>query len=127
LGNDPANTKKPGEWFLKEAHKRVKAIHGIADKKTAGEDPAKAAAAKAEADKKAKEESDRKVKEAAIAARKNGGKMPTTLGGVPSAGENDLGKDNEGEFAHLNGLNGMDLEVAVAGMTPEQQDRWARL
>ena len=31
LAANPANAKKDGDWFLNEAHRRVKALHGIAE------------------------------------------------------------------------------------------------
>ncbi len=46
--------------------------------------------------------------------------IPQTLGSVPAAEVND-----SSEFSHLNTLDGVDLEEAVAKMSPEKQDRWA--
>lgn len=121
LAGNRANDGKPGEWFLAEAHKRVKAIHNVGKTALGKENDVEAA-------RKEKEEAERKAKEKAIAARgKDKSKLPTDLGKVPAAGANDVGKDGEGEFGHLDGLTGMDLEVAVAAMTPDQQDRWARM
>lgn len=122
LANDTKNGQRPGEWFLREAHKRVKAIHGLTTKT----DTAADAAAKAEAEKKAKAEAERIAKEkAAIERGKGKDGLPKTLGGLPAAGAAEVGT-NDGEFSHLDSLGGMELETAVARMTPEQQERWAR-
>lgn len=45
------------------------------------------------------------------------------LGAAPAAAAAEVG---QGEFAHLENLQGLDLEAAVAGMTAEQRDRWTR-
>lgn len=46
--------------------------------------------------------------------------LPKTLGDVPAAAENTDG----GEFAHMDKLDGMEYETAVARMTPEQRARF---
>jgi len=45
--------------------------------------------------------------------------MPKTLGNLPKAGDND-----QSEFSHLASLDGMDLEAALAKLTPEQEARY---
>jgi hypothetical protein len=45
------------------------------------------------------------------------------LGAAPAAAPADVGG---GEFTHLDNLQGLDLEAAVAGMTADQRDRWTR-
>jgi len=103
------NDEKSGRWFLREAHKQVM--------KDIGRKPAAAADAAAEtpAQKKA----------AAAAARKTDPKkLPQTLAKVPAA--DAAGDGDDPEFGHLEGLDGLDLEDAVARMTPAQQDKWAR-
>lgn len=127
LANDPKNADKPGEWFLREAHKQVKAELGIGDKGVAPSKEQKSAAAKA------KEEADRKAKEAAAAKRAAASgkdKLPKTVGDLPAAGAADIGKDGEGEFAEAQALlekgDSMALEAYIAGKSPEWQDRWAR-
>jgi hypothetical protein len=47
--------------------------------------------------------------------------LPPTLGGLPAAAMNTAG---EGEFAHLERLNGPAYEAALARLTPEQHDRY---
>ncbi len=45
------------------------------------------------------------------------------LGATPAASPAETGG---GEFAHLETLSGLDLERAVAAMTPDQRERWAQ-
>jgi hypothetical protein len=94
LANDPENANQPGEWFLQEAHKHVKQQYGLG---------------------KQEQKPDPKPRTPDL---KN---IPPTLGRLPSADEGDAGKN---EFAHLDKLDGMDLEKALAKMPKEQQDRW---
>lgn len=47
--------------------------------------------------------------------------VPTTLADAPAAAEN---QDGGGEFANVDKLEGMDYELAVAKMTPEQKARF---
>lgn len=49
-------------------------------------------------------------------------KAPPSLRDIPAAAASDTGG---GEFSHLEKLSGIDLEAAVARMSPEQQARWA--
>jgi hypothetical protein len=123
LAGKEENADKPGEWFLREAHKKVKATFKIADKGTTPD--AKAAAAKAAAAKKATEEAARKR---AQASGKD--KVKPNLGGLPAAGDVDLGKDGEGEFSEAEALmekgDSMKLEAYIAGKSAEWQERWAR-
>lgn len=98
LAADDANNDKPGEWFLKEAHKRVLALHGLTEK-TVKQDPPP--------------------------SRKPGnGSVPSTLAHVPG-GDNpaDIGGN---EFADLDGLEGDELETAIARMTPAQREKFAK-
>lgn len=53
---------------------------------------------------------------------KNNRPIPPNLGNVPAADINDV--NNRGEFDHLQKLEGMDLENALAKMTPEQERRY---
>jgi hypothetical protein len=98
LANDPANNDKPGEWFLKEAHKRVLALHGLTEK-TVKQDPPP--------------------------SRKPGKEsVPSTLAHVPG-GDNpaDIGGN---EFADLDGLDGDELEMAIHRMTPAQREKYSK-
>lgn len=108
---------KSSRWFLEEAHKGVKAKLGLKP----STDTAAAKAAAAEAAEKTRKESEAKAK--ALAARKvDKTKLPASLGGAPQAGEDDTG--GESEFAHLDDLEGMDLENALAKMKPEEAARY---
>ncbi|NTV43687.1 MAG: hypothetical protein HGA63_10355 [Syntrophobacteraceae bacterium] len=50
-----------------------------------------------------------------------GTNLPKTLGGLPASGANETSKD---EFSFLDGLEGVELEMAVAKLTPEQERRY---
>lgn len=100
LSNNSANDDKPGEWFLREAHKRVRALHGLTDGKPADPEPPKP-----------------NTKRAADVSA-----IPATLAQVPGGdGPGDLA----GEFADMDGLEGEELERAIARMTPAQREKFA--
>ena len=115
LAADPANKDKDSSWFLKEAHRVVKAELGLGKagvKEPGGED------AKAAAEKKTRE-----AAAAAAAARRPDRKgLPKGLAGVPAAGGDSTG--DEGEFASLDKLSGIELESALARLPKEQADRY---
>lgn len=121
LGANKANENKSGEWFLQEAHRRVCEIHKIGKAKPAAEDKSAAAqaAAKAKADAEAKAKAERAAK-----AADNRSKLGKDLGALPTAGAEDVA--GEGEFAHLDGLNGLELENAIARLKPDEAERYAR-
>lgn len=97
LGADPRNSEKQMEWFLQEAHRLVKAKNGIATTQPT-------------------------VKEAAVARKSPVGDLPKSLAQVPGGeGPGDLG----GEFVNLDKLSGMELENALAKMTPDQRERYS--
>lgn len=101
------NGDKPMGWFLREAHRQVKASFGLVTvPKTAKPDDAGKPAAAGE---------QRKAKAPDLT------KVPPNIRTAPSAAAAEDG----GEFSHLATLSGMALEKAVARMTPEQQNRWA--
>lgn len=101
LANDDANADRPSSWFLEEAHRQVKEQFNI---KTATRDAPKPK----------------------IPARKPDLRsIPKTLADVPSAGSDDASTGDD-EFAHLDKLEGLDLERAVAKMSEAQKERWAR-
>lgn len=104
LANNPANAERPMEWFLSEAHKRVLALHGLA--------PARPAAS-ASAD---------PVAEAKAKRRPPVDAVPKSIAGVPGGdGPGDVG----GEFAHLDQLEGWELEEAIARLSPAQRAKYA--
>lgn len=98
LASDPKHAAKPGEWFLREAHKAVKASF-----KTAGV-PA----------------SDEQKPAAPSRAPDLSG-VPPSLSRMPPAAE---ATTNEDEFAHMRNLAGPAYERAIAAMTQEQLDRF---
>lgn len=99
----PENADKPMRWFLDEGHKCVKALHGIGDVKPSGGEK-----------QDAKTVTNRKPPVEAA---------PKTLAQVPgSDGPGDLA----GEFADLDNLEGMELEQAIARMSPAQRERYAK-
>jgi hypothetical protein len=110
LALDPANAGHDGEWYLKEAHKQVMSEF---------EQTAQALGFKrGEAPKPPKDA----VREAVAARRQTA--TAKSLSTLPAAAQ-DTGHDNA-EFSGLDRLDGEDLENAIARMSPEQQDRWAR-
>lgn len=94
LATDPKNSERDADWFLRGAHAAMKADLGITTRQKSG-DPA--------------------------AARVDNVEIPPTLRGVPPAAVSEIGSN---EFVHLDNLNGVDLERAVAAMSDAQRDRW---
>ena len=98
LANMPEHADKDGDWYLREAHKRVLALHGIAIGKPA--DPPKPVS--------------------------NRGKTPLAdapqnLANVPgSDGPGDVGS----EFAYLDDLDGFEIEDALKKMSPAQRQKY---
>lgn len=106
LAAHPKNGDKTFDWFLTEAHKRVKALHGITDKKEGPSDPPKKDDPPAKPSRKPPLDA-----------------APKTLAHVPgSDGPGDVG----GEFADLDALEGMELEQALAKLSPAQRDRYLK-
>lgn len=100
LANDPKNEDKGMDWFLQEAHKRVRALHGLAEPPKPRDTPA-AANERRKPDLKA---------------------VPPNLSQVPGG---DGPGDVAGEFADVDGLEGVELEEAIARMTPAQRERYS--
>lgn len=98
LADKPENADKPMDWFLQEAHKRVKALHGVA--------PAPK----------------RETVEEAVAKRKAPvSAMPKNLSQVPGS---DGPGDVDGEFADIERLEGLEYEAAIAKLTPAQREKF---
>lgn len=94
------NVGRPMDWFLRQAHQRVKALHGVAAPVTA---PPPSAAPPS-----------RKPPLAAI---------PPNLSQVPgSDGPGDVGE----EFGDVLALDGMEYEAALARMSPVQREKFLR-
>lgn len=99
LAGKDENADKPMSWFLSEAHKRVNALHGVT--------------APAPADAPAPSPNRKPPIDAA----------PKNLSQVPGGdGPGDVGS----EFAHLDGLDGDDLEHAIGKMSPAQREKYAK-
>lgn len=103
LASDDANASRPAEWFLAEAHKRVKALHGVAT-------TAPSADARQQTTKPTSRKPDLKA-------------VPKTLAHVPGS---DGSGDVESEFADLYRLDGLEYETAIARMSPAQREKFAR-
>jgi hypothetical protein len=100
LAAKPEHADKSMDWFLAEAHKRVMALHGVAQ------------APKRET-----------IDDAKAKRKPPVGAVPKTLAQVPgSDGPGDVG----GEFADVEALDGWDLEQAIARMTPAQREKFVR-
>ncbi len=98
LADDPKNSDRPMDWFLREAHRRVQALHGVV--------PAAAAPAVAPDKRRA----------APV------GTIPKTLAQVPgSDGPGDVGD----EFSDIDALEGLELEDALRKMTDSQRAKYA--
>lgn len=110
LAADEAHDDKSYRWFLQTAHEAV-VQQQLRIAESMGLVP-KDGARKPTAD---------QVK-AALAARTPTRPKVGSLATIPSAAGEQPG---QGEFAHLDSLEGEELEMAVARMTPEQQARWA--
>jgi len=102
LANDPENAQQSSEWFLQEAHKLVNARRGVVTAKKDDPSPPKERPAPRKPDLKA---------------------VPKTLAHVPGS---DGPGDVSDEFGNVDALEGLDLEVAIARMTPAQRDKYAR-
>jgi hypothetical protein len=102
LANNPANADRSMDWFLTEAHKRVNALHGAAT-------PAPAPTPG--------------VKPAPTDTSRKPPPAPKNIAAIPGGdGPGDVGS----EFAHLDALEGNELEAAIAKMTPAQREKFSR-
>jgi len=110
LAADEKNADKSEVWYLRQAHKMVKADLGLVVKKADDKGDVK--------DKDGKKIEGRKPKIALV----------HDLGKIPNASDGD-GEDNaagDPEFAALDRLSGLDLEDAIARMSADKQERYAR-
>jgi len=111
LAADEKNADKSETWYLRQAHKMVKADLGLVAKKPDTDD-------KGGKDKDGKKLEGRKPKIALV----------PDLGKVPNASDGD-GEDNaagDPEFAALDRLAGQDYEDALAKMSQSKQDKYLR-
>lgn len=102
LANDPENAQQNSEWFLQEAHKLVNARRGTVPA-TGNENPT--------------------TNERPAPRNPNLKAIPKTLANVPGS---DGPGDVSDEFWAIDSLDGMDLETAIARMTPAQREKYAR-
>lgn len=110
LAADEAHDDKSYRWFLQTAHEAVVAQQ------------LKIAESMGLVPKDGARRPNAEQLRTALAARTPTRPKVGSLATVPSAAGEQPG---QGEFAHLDSLEGEELEMAVARMTPEQQARWA--
>lgn len=113
LAADPANAERSGEWFLREAHRQV----------AAGIESAAKALGFVKGDGRPPPPPSDPLRDA-VRSRRPAETRAKSLAALPAAAS-DSGHAGA-EFAGLDSLNGDALEMAVARMTPEQQERWAQ-
>lgn len=106
LAGKEENANKPFSWFLTEAHKRTKALHGLGT-----------ATPQAKTDEKP-------AKSGKPARKPPTDAIPASVAGI--AGSEGPG-DVDDEFADLDALDGLEYEKALAKLTPEQRDRYRML
>lgn len=110
LASDEANADKPAEWFLTEAHKQVRAeMEAIA---------VRLGFKKGDAPVTPK---DNALKDA-LNKRKPDTTKAKSLANLPTAEGASTHKD--GDFAHLDGLDGLELEAALARLPKDQADAY---
>ena len=99
LASDPKYADEDGMFFLNEADKIVRERFGIVKEAAAKDVPSR---------------------------KPDLSKIPKTLGDLPNAAVDET---NDGEFAYLEKLEGMDYENAVAkiSLSPEKLERFTRL
>lgn len=112
LAADDANADKPLEWFLNEAHKRVRVLHGVAPAPAPVPAPAPAATKTAA-----------QIKAEAAAARKPNIPNDVDLSALPGGSD---ASDVDGEFSDIYALEGDAYEDAIAKMARTQPERFAR-
>lgn len=99
LANDDANSDKTGKWFLREAHRLVQAEFG--GKQAVDEPPAKPIPK---------------------ARKPDLSMVPKTLSHLPAAEITQTGDVDE--FAHIDRLTGLELEMAVSKMSEAERERY---
>jgi hypothetical protein len=108
LSAKPENADKSFSWFLEQAHKATKALHGVGDKPAGGKGATPAAKADGKPDAK-------QVRKPPV------DKIPKTVAHVPGGdGPGDVGD----EFAELDSLDGDEYERALAKLSPAQRERY---
>jgi hypothetical protein len=104
LANDPANASRSGMWFLNEADRLVRERFNLpadgGNKGGDGKDKGKGKGGERKPDLS---------------------NLPPNIGNLPAAESSETGAD---EFSYLDKLSGMELESALARLTPEQTERY---
>ena len=131
LANDAKNGDQPAEWFLNEAHKRVKALHGLLGSEPKFTEPA---AGFLGSEPKFAEPSARPTGAVLRTAAKlvsdpNNPSRKPPLDAVPKTLAQVPGSDGPGdvdgnEFSDVDRLTGDAMEAAIAKMSPAQRDRY---
>lgn len=101
IAANPENANQTAEFFITEADKQLRSDFGI---------PAPGANEQPEGKRRSRKKSARD--------RAN---VPPNIGDAPAA---EIPETSTSEFAHLEKLSGMELERALAKLTPEQQERY---
>jgi hypothetical protein len=105
LAADANNNARPMSWFLEEADRMTRARFRVPGEGAGAPSPA--------------------ARQTASGARRPPGtgreRVPPTLAGVPAATIPETGGD---EFSRLDRLEGMDLEAALARLSPAEADRY---
>lgn len=112
LAADPANANRSGIWFLNEGNRMVRERFNLAPADTGNKGNG--------GDGKEGDGKD-KGKGKGGERKPNLAEIPPTLSGLPAAEGTDTGAD---EFSYLDKLTGMELESALARLTPEQTERY---
>lgn len=125
LGSDPANTDKSWDYFLRTAHTAV--LDQVrATAKALGLKEGDVPLINNDGKTPAVPDSSKKAMADASKARQPDLSKAKSLAQAPNA-SSDAEKGESAEFAHLESLNGMALERAVAKLSKEAQQRWAEL
>ena len=128
LANDAKNGDQPAEWFLNEAHKRVKALHGLGSEPKFTEPaalPPEAvllSAAKLLSDSNNPDPNNQVLPDAKASRKPPLGAVPKTLAQVP--GSDGPGDVDGNEFSDVDRLTGDAMEAAIAKMSAAQRDRY---
>jgi hypothetical protein len=123
LANDAKNSDQPAEWFLLEAHKRVKALHGLGSEPKFTESTASPPEAVLLSAAKLVSEPKTPVLPDTKASRKPPlDAVPKTLAQVP--GSDGPGDVDGNEFSDVDRLTGDAMEAAIAKMSAAQRDRY---
>jgi hypothetical protein len=136
LANDAKNSDQPAEWFLLEAHKRVKALHGLLGSEPKFTEPGFLGSEPKFAEPTARPEGAVLLTAAKLVSDPNNPVLPATkasrkppLDAVPKTLAQVPGSDGPGdvdgnEFSDVDRLTGDAMEAAIAKMSAAQRDRY---